>query len=358
MLIIKNNSIIKFNIISVKYLFFIVLIFLAASGYSQNSCAEKLEKAEELYESGQINKVESYLMSCLEKGFSKQEKARAYRLLTLCNLYYNNDKEAEKNFLELLRVDKEYKIKESDPSEFVALRQEYRTAPVFITGIKFGIGILDFYSIKNYNDINSISSNGSYNLDNLFIIGLSFETPVFKDFSATYEFYFNNYAYNFNNVILDYANVSIDESVSNIDIPLLLQWNILKKDFVPYVNIGTSLNYLISSKASYTRTDEDGSQYRTPLKGEEDITDSRNRFNYSLTGGVGFRWKNVIGNGYLTFDIRYSRYFNDFVDYSNRAANPEIVYNALTTDNGFKIQNTQFLIGYKLPFYIPKYKKK
>ena len=49
---------------------------------------------------------------------------------------------------------------------------------------------------------------------------------------------------------------------------------------------------------------------------------------------------------------------NSIVDPANRADNPEVLYSFLITDNVFKVQNTQFLIGYKLPLYIAKYKGK
>ncbi len=344
------------NLNAVKIVFISALLLFSFSGFSQNSCAEQLANAEKLYESGQIDKVAAMVEPCLEKGFTKDEKARAYRLISLCNLYYNEDEEAEKAFLELLKAKPEYKIKDSDPSEFVNLYQEFRTAPVFIAGIKFGWGFTDIHSIENYNDINSVESEGKYDPDNAISVGLSFETPIFKDLSVVYEFYYHNYSYSFENVVLDYATVSFKESVTGVDVPLMLQWNILSNDFVPYVNIGASLNFLISSKADYTRQDAEGTEYRVAVEATDlNLTDSRNNFNYALCAGAGFRWKNIIGPGYLTFDIRYSRYMKSLVDPANRADNPEVLYSFLTTDNVFKVQNTQFLIGYKFPLFLPKH---
>jgi len=341
------------------FLISVLFLLFSSSGFSQNSCAEQLANAEKLYESGQIDKVAAMLEPCLENGFSKDEKARAYRLLSLCNLYYNEDEEAEKAFLELLKAKPEYKIKDSDPSEFVNLYQEFRTVPVFITGIKFGWGFTDIHNIENYNDINSVESIGKYDPENAISVGLSFETPILKELSVVYELYYHNYSYSFSNVVLDYANVSFKETVTGVDIPLMLQWNILSEDFVPYVNLGASLNFLMKSQATYTRRDTIGTEYREAVKlNDLDLTDSRKTFNYALCAGVGFRWKNIIGPGYLTFDFRYSRYMNNIVDPEHRADNSEVLYSFLVADNIFKVQNTQFLIGYKLPLYIPKHKKK
>ncbi|MBI9052292.1 MAG: outer membrane beta-barrel protein [Bacteroidales bacterium] len=347
------------NFVSGKLIVLLFLVFVSIAGYGQNSCAEKLEEAEKYYESGQIDNVEPLLNDCLEDGFTKEEKARAYRLLTLCKLYYNQDEEAKKSFLELLKVDKEYKIKESDPSEFVNLYKDFRTFPVVIVGVKYGMGLLGLYGLENYNDINSLESNSEYETNMTHSFGLSFETPIFKQLSVSYEFYYYMYSYAFTDTILDYAAIKLNESVSSIDIPILLQWNFLKNDFVPYANIGMSFNYLLSAKTDIARNDKEGVEYRPGITlSDMDLTEYRNSFNYAITAGLGFRWKNLIGPGYLTCDIRYSRYLNNYVKPESRAEDSEMLYTGLTTDNVFKMQNMQFLIGYKLPFYKPKHKGK
>jgi len=359
MTLLPINKYVSNKTISIKILLLSFFLFFSFSGFSQESCTEKLETAEKLYESGQIDKVAPLIETCLEHGFSKDEKARAYRLLALCNLYYNEDDKAKDAFLELLKVNPEYKIKESDPTEFINLHNDFRTFPVVIVGVKYGIGILGLYGIENYNDINSIVSSSEYETHMTSSYGLSFETPIFKQFSVAYEFYLHTYSYTFVDTILDYAALNLNESVTSLDVPILLQWNILDKDFVPYVNAGMSFNYLMSTKTTIKRNDIEGSEYREEIELDElDLTEFRNKFNYSITAGVGFRWKNFIGPGYLTCDIRYTRYLNNFVDPENRAENSEMLYSGLTTDNVFKMQNMQFLIGYKLPLYIPKYKGK
>jgi len=359
MKLLSNYKYTFIKIFLVKSLLLSLFIFFSFSGYSQESCTQKLETAEKLYESGQIDKVAPLLKDCLEHGFSKDEKGRAYRLLALCNLYYNEDEKAKEAFLELLKVNPEYEIKESDPTEFINLHNDFRTFPVVIVGVKYGVGMLGLYGIENFNDINSIASNSKYETYMTNSYGLSFETPIYKQFSVAYEFYYHTYSYTFIDTVLDYAALNFNESVTSVDVPILLQWNILDKDFVPYINAGMSFNYLMSTKSIIKRNDAEGTEYREEIKVDGlDLTEYRNRFNYSITAGVGFRWKNFIGPGYLTCDIRYTRYLNNFVDPENRAENSEMLYSGLTTDNVFKIQNMQFLIGYKLPLYIPKYKGK
>lgn len=339
-----------------RFLLVTGFVLVAHLSFGQKSCPQKLEEAEELYDMGQINRVEALVNPCLEEGFSKGEKVRAYRLLTLCNLYYNEDEKAKEAMEKLLKVDPEYKIKEFDPSEFRTLHKAFRTIPVFITGIKASVGGMGLYDITNYNDINSTGYSATYKPDISYSAGICFETPIFQEFSVVYEFYYSAYSYSFENKPLDYAEISYKETVSGIDVPVLLQWNILEGNFVPYVNAGSSFNMLLSSQASFYRRDYEGDQYREPVTSDIDLTDSRNKYNFSIAAGVGFRWKNFLGRGYLTFDIRYTRYMKTLVNPENRAENPEMMYSYLTTDNVFKIQNTQFLVGYKIPIYIATHK--
>jgi opacity protein-like surface antigen len=336
------------------------IIFFSIRTYSQNSCIKNLEEAEELYEMGQIDKIESLLNPCLENGFTKEEKVKAYRLLILSNLYYNEDEKAKESMKKLLKVKPEYKIKEFDPAEFISLHNSFRTIPVFIAGIKGSIGGMGMYDLNNYNDINSFNYTATYHPDISYSFGLSFETPIIPDLSLVYEFYYNSCYYNYDNRVLNYADIHFEEKISGIDIPVLVQWNILKGDFSPYVNIGSAFNYLLSSNVKHTRVDDENSsdEYRDPVNLNLDMTHARNKYNFSLSAGLGFRWKNILGNGYLTFDIRYSRYFENIVSPDQRADSPEMVYSGLTTDNTFKIQTTQVFIGYKLPIYIAKYKGK
>ncbi|MGM0498086.1 MAG: hypothetical protein ACQESJ_09230 [Bacteroidota bacterium] len=336
----------------------IILLFLSASVSSQNSCGEQLKHAEELYESGQISKVEEFIKPCLDDGFSKNEKVRAYRLLTLSNLYYNEDEKAVDAMDNLLKTESEYKIKSSDPSEFVSLYDAFRTKPVIIAGIKSSFGFFEIYDIQNYNDINSFQHSAVYQPANSASIGVSLEFRVFWQISFVSEVYYSMFNYKYQNTVLDYSNIAFSENIQSLDMPLNIQWNVMEADFTPYVNLGASFNYLISSQTDFSREDITDETTREPVNTKLNVTNSRNKYNYAFCAGVGFRWKNLFGQGYLSFDIRYSRYLNHNVEAANRAENPELIYSYFNTDNPLKFQNTQILIGYKLPIYFPKYQKR
>lgn len=337
---------------------FLTGILAPYNAFSQETCGEKLKKAEELYEAGQINKVAGLIEGCLQNGFSRAEKVRAYRLLALCNLYYNEDVQAIEAMNNLLKTNPEYVIKPTDPAEFVNLHRTFRTAPVFIVGLKLGMGYFNLYDLKNYNDIQSMAPDGTYQPNNSYSLGVSMEIPVYRALSVGAEWFFSQRAYDYEHTVMDYANVSMSEDIKTIDMPVFLQWNFRQKDFTPYLNLGVSFSYLLGAQVEYKRTDIDGKSYREPLISEIDLSNSRNSFNYALSAGAGFRWKNVLGRGYLCFDIRYSRNLKNHVEAAARADDQEAVYSYFTTDNTFKFEDMQLMLGYKLPIYFPKYRNK
>jgi hypothetical protein len=323
-----------------------------------HSCTQYLINAEDAYSKGQIEKVSEMLSPCLEKGFSKDEKKRALRLITLCHLYYNQDTAAAVSMLHMLRNFPEYKIDSSlDPAEFVALYKTFRTRPLFIIGVKGGLSFVNLYRITNYNDLNSGTYKGSYRLDKPSCIGLSVETPFYEKFSLVYEFYYKNFQYSFHNMPLSYATIDMKETDASLDVPVMAQYSFLKKDIIPYINAGFSVSYLLSSKANFTRNDKELDQARGPFVYETDLTSQRKRFNCAMTFGAGVRVKNIISNGYLSLDVRYSRYFLNQINPDTRASDPKITYDFLYTDNALKIENFSILLGFKIPIYVPKQKR-
>lgn len=337
---------------------FLILINISSIILAQESCTENLGYARDAFERGQIDEVPKYLENCLSSGFTKEEKITAYRLLTLCDLYYNRSEDAATNMQKMLKANPEYKIQDIDPSEFQKLYDNFRTTPVFIWGIKGGIGLLQFYDIRNYNDVNSDGSLGNYRTNPVYNAGLSVEAPINKHFSVALEAYYNSYQYTFKRNILNYANLNYNEKLSGIEVPLLFQTNILKdRKVIPYVNAGASFYYMISTSRKISRTDTLINYVDHESSKEVDMLDnSRNKFNFGISGSLGVRIKDVIGKGYLTFDVRYSRYLKDLVDERHRADDPISTYGFLHTDNSFKTHNIQFFIGYKTPVYFPKLK--
>jgi len=343
-----------------KSALFMGLVFISGVVSAQQSCTDKLKTAEELYEMGQIDKVEPLLDDCLRNGFDKEQKVKAYRLLALCYLYYNEEEKATTMMAELLKVDPEYRINRSkDPSEFIYLHNKFRTRPVCIIGFKAGGGLLGFADMKNFNDINSAHANGSYQPNASLIGGVSVEVPVYKSLAVSTEVLYNLYSYTYSREqVLNYTDIEMTEDISSLNVPLLLQWNFEGKDFTPYINAGMNFSLLLKSSATFNRLDSDGTFSQEPISGTIDLSESRNAMNMGLCGSIGFRWKNILGKGYLSAEVRHVRNLKSHVEAADRAQDLEMVYSYLTTDNTMKMYQTYFFVSYKIPIYLAKQKRK
>jgi hypothetical protein len=54
---------------------------------AQTSCSEQLRVAQRRYDEGLLDDIPKLISSCLENGFSKEEKMNAYKLLIQTYLY-------------------------------------------------------------------------------------------------------------------------------------------------------------------------------------------------------------------------------------------------------------------------------
>lgn len=344
--------------IRITLVLFCTLVFVTKT-VAQQSSSQALVDAQEVFAKGQIELVPNLLNPCLESG-TRSERTSAYRLLTLCHLYYNDITKATLSMTKMLKLSPEYELQDIDPSEFIHLYKTFRSNPFVIVGVKVGSALGNVYQYKNYNDVNSMGTGGTYSNTNTVLAGISSEFMIHDFFSIVLETYYSSTSFNFNRDLLNYATLMVNESNTNIKIPILAQWNITRNsNITPYLNIGTTLDLLLSAKSEVTRIDyiENYPKRELVLGSAVDVTDNRKSFNTALSAGAGVRIKNIVGNGYLSFDVRYNRYLNYNMEGNQRVGNDFLVYNYMHIDNALKFQNCEFLIGYKLPIYRPKQKR-
>ena len=90
----------------IKILFILILISQTVLVVkAQEGCGFVLKRAEKLYEEGVIEAIPQLLENCMKKGFTKEEKIRAYKLLILTNLYEDRQNKADKLMLELIKFE-------------------------------------------------------------------------------------------------------------------------------------------------------------------------------------------------------------------------------------------------------------
>ena len=95
----------------------VILLYNISQAVAQN-CSQSLEDATRAYYNGQFREVEPALSNCLENELEKAEKIEALKLLTNTQLLLNNSEKADEYLLQLLTVDPNYQLRESDLIEF------------------------------------------------------------------------------------------------------------------------------------------------------------------------------------------------------------------------------------------------
>ena len=110
-------------------IYLIITSFFIPLSFAQDDCSVLLRRAQKYYDDGVIEEVPALLTSCLEDGFTKEEKVDAYKLLILCSIYEDNIDQADDQMLAFLKANPEYEINQSvDAAEFIHFFKSYKTS--------------------------------------------------------------------------------------------------------------------------------------------------------------------------------------------------------------------------------------
>ncbi len=366
------------------FLSFFILIFLAKSiaGFAQNPCAIALSEAEDKYDQGRLYDIEGILKECL-KGFTNEEKIRAYRLLTLTNLFLNYEEKADSSFLKLLNVVPIYKTDEDlDPLELINHSKKFTTKPKYILSAKIGTTIgATISSVSPLLDYSiSISGNDpktyKYSPDFGFIIGGGAEMVIWKDLHLAGEIFFSGKRIHLSDTQFGFYTTNLDIVHREIELPIMLKYNFFKWQVNPYFFGGVSPSFIVqSSMRNIDRTYQDLNDVESVANLQlQDIvaTSMKKRFNYSVLFGVGINYR--IGLNYVTLEARYSKEMLNVADKDKRysiSSQKEIpgeskpIKNTISgsrdakfplghIDDDSKMDKLSIMVGFVYPLYKPR----
>ncbi len=330
-----------------------VLYPLQAFSQEDDKCLNKLKKAQELFESGLIEEIPFMLDSCLKDGFNKEQTIQAYRLLIQVYLFDYNQEKAEKAMLSLLSEFPEYEIQSNDPVEFVNLYKQFQTRPRYSISFHSGLNISDVSVSEQYSTGNLNKLNSSYSSDGLKAgIRLSFEKYIASKMwitigvGYTYAGYQVDEKMNFNREVLSFT-----EKMQFLQLPLHINYSFgNSKKFTPYIFAGGTFNYLLKAEGEINRRSLDLSSTSTDLSGiARDVTNMRMRENFSVLGGIGFRYK--ISSGYLRVNLFYSKGVSDYVKKDARFSDNDNIFYYNFIDDKIRLNFYNLSVGYSYIFY-------
>ncbi len=319
----------------------------------ENRCVQSLRDAEKTYEAGRINEVEGMVLPCIRnEGFSKFEKLQAYRLIILSKLFDNREEEANQYFMEMIKTDPEYKANPvTDPSEYINLFNSYRTNPIFAIGIKAGMNFTTPNAFVPYGVYNTGGSTGTYKASLNAQFGVNADVYLNKKFSLGADLLLSFKKFQYKNILLDYSELTAKETQMWLELPVVLKYTMGQKKTRFYLQGGGAISMLFSAKSNIIRK-ETNTQSNEAIGPDVNMMSMRNKFNYSLIGGAGVRYK--AGYGYVVLDVKYMYGLNNISNPDKKYSNSDLIYKYGYIDNNFTLNSLMFSVGYYKSFYKPK----
>lgn len=335
-----------------KYIIFVVPLLAGTfSMAQQEDCAFKLREAQQLYNEGRIETVPGMLQPCIQRGFTQEERLQAFKLIILCEIYDDDQKNAHAEMLSFLKRYPEYEISPADPVEFRFIFEQYRTRSILDLGLLVGGNVSHGRISQPFSPFNLNEEKPRYTND-----GIGLQAGAVLNFYANSRIQISlEPMYAQCKIQLEYKNTSIDgfggmtpdhfENQGYLYIPLSGTYEYPVNKFRPYGRLGVMLGLMFdnntsTSKGIFLGPDEENLDYRNPL-------------NYWIIAGTGTKYK--LSKGYFYLDARYNLGLNKYLNSDGnrfKQANHNWVY--MYQDSDFRVNSFMVSFGYVRSFYNPK----
>jgi len=336
-----------------KKILLIVLIMSSTSLVLRaQSPAQKLRLARSTFEQGRLHELPILLENL--QNFSESEKVDAYKLLTQAYIYLEEPEKADETMLKLLQTDHYFEVNDAvDPAEFVALYKTFRTTPIYRFGVKLGSNITQ-PNVLNYNPVNSGTSTYKYQFG--FNAAATAEIPMpFLNNRLTLnpELGFIIKSFSYQGEVLDYSELVASQTTGTesqkwITLPVSLQYRLKENRLNPYVAIGVSADYLISS--SITAEQKRPGNQAVELR-SFDANPLRERLNMNLTASAGMKTK--ISGGFLTAELRVYYGLRKINSSKTLFDNQYLAYDYQYIDGIYKLNSISITVGYIYNIFNP-----
>ncbi len=352
-----------------KIVFAGILFFMAFPSYSQEVCSETLNLAAERLNIGKFYEIPDLLEDCLKNGgFTKEEQIRAYRLLTLSHLYLNYQEKAGEYYLKLLKLSPEYQpILDVDPKELVNFSHLYTTKPLVHIKAHAGVTFTRPQVLMTNSMTSIFSSEKEYTSKVGFNFGAGAEFLISGNLYLVAELDAVNRSMKVTESHFDnsFYQSTIDISQWDFAVPVMLRYNLWLGKLNPFLNAGIAPRFIISASARNQHGNfKDFNGEVQPIRESPaiNITSARNKFNYSLVGGIGLNYK--IGITFVFLEFRYAMDMLNTVDVMKTTSLDEKgsreikFYSPVFAEDDYRLSNFSVLLGYNFPFYKPRKIKK
>lgn len=334
----------------------------------KSDCEASLSIATGEFNAGRFFSLPSILAGCLENGFTKEQKVRAYILLCQVYLINDNPTEAEASYLKLLQADPEYiATPELDPVDVVYLSKKFTTRPVFTPHVRLGVNtcftslIHRMYLSGNKDDASfSNSLRPGFQLGGGLDWNLSDRISVSGDLTLAQRDYSTTVSY----VFKDDRSAAISK-ITWMDVPLYIKYQDFVGRWRPYGYLGYSFHFRLSSHAKLTylnieKPTDGGQPTQKQTEGPNvNFTSKQNFLNQSLVLGGGVKYK--IGKNYLFADLRIMMGMSNLTNPNRVLVDKNKTFDSNNATYNFaydlyRLNSINLSVGYIFPVYNPRKK--
>lgn len=324
-----------------------------------NTCEEQLRAATAEFDAGRFYGIPAMLKPCIDKGFSREQRQRAFLLLTQSYLLLDDPLGADNSYLEVLRANPEFLADtERDQIDVVYLSKRFTAAPIFSVFGRVGANIAPVRVIS------TINSSGEQGVENEYKVRMGFQAGGGVDWhlsesvavTGELNYAFTSYRKNqikFNNDLEEFT-----DKQHWVSVPLGVKYTFrIREDIRPYVVTGYAFNILFNDHGQiniYKRDEGEGSLDES--SSTLDFNPYRTKINTSFFVGVGAKYKR--GVDFLFAEIRYSAGLTNVVKPTSTFGpnSPAVVYGHV--DDYFRMDNLSVSVGYVMPLYKPRQVKR
>ena len=348
-----------------------ILVFISAKSFSQTAtCAQTLRLARATYEQGRLHEIEGQLKSCLESGFTKEEKqlkVEGYKILCLSYIYLEEPDKADEAMLNLKKTDPYFTPNSQvDPAEFVALFNTFRKEPIYRIGAKLG-GNFSRPNVQELSTAVELGPDSKFKPAFGLQFGVAADFPLFEKITLHGELLYLQHRYEIDEKVIRGTDIETGEQLVNefkgiesqtwLSLPVMVEYAYLNPSsklhlkLRPYVALGFSVGYLLGAKITADREREGESSIP-----ESGIDVERENINVSAMVSTGIKYK--IASGLFVFDVRYAYGLNNVSSSDTSFENQRLLWEYGYADPVFKMGSFGFNISYVQDIFKPKKLKK
>jgi hypothetical protein len=370
----------------VKKIFVLLLIAVNVQVFAQTEdCELTLSKAEDEFAAGHFYIIPSVLNNCLS-SFTKEQRQRAYILLSETYLLLDDPIGAKQSYLNLLTANPEFLPDTAiHPIDLIYLSRRFTSTAIFSWYAKLGSNISPVRVIYDRDAFGQTDATEEYSFLAGYQAGVGGDYYISEKLGVRAELSF--LLTGFKHTSSNYFNSSLHatsdrKEVTNrqswVTLPLMATFTDDIGRYRPYVYAGYAVHYLLTDRANIVTMDQKPGSSENVENNQEsptyDFLYKRNRFNQSVVAGGGLKVK--FGLDFLFVDVRYNLGLKnvvnpkgDYGDYENFKNNEELTSTAFLrtlepvaayshVEDYFRMDNISLSFGFIRPLYKPRELKK